>query len=445
MPTLTVPTLYVDAVTSAETFVDAGGPTVVLVNRVPGPNEVDVLAGTLIAIDLYRSTSSGLSVDVAETSVYVGGVLAYDAGAFQTGFDGAASADTVLANGGLRVVIEPTTDFLSLEEITVRVVSALTGPVGAIDESWTFTVEDLDVPVLLSVITIDQTTIRFKFDEPVAIGSGFTAVLTATTTPAAGLTVIGQQVTGAELDLTVDTEMTPGATYSAAISGLEDLSGNTAAILTTFLGYQPPTPAGRSFAIDRMVPHRALSLDDRGSGDLRKFLAILQDTLDIVFAEIDGLFDQLNFETARQPWLDWILADLGNPFSFVLTDAEKRKLASLLVQIYRQNGTVEGIENAIRFFVGVEATISEFSKVGWVLGVSQLNIDTTLGPGSQRALYTFSIIVDVELTDAQREQILEIAIFMKPAHTHIAGIVEQTPPDVWTLDISALGSGTILG
>lgn len=440
MPALTMPALYVDDVAS-----ESGATSVVLANRVPSPGAVDVASDSTIDVDILRPLSGVADVDTAATSIYVGGVLAFQAGAFQAGYDGPASASGVAGLGGLRVVIDPTADFTSEQSVTVRVVSAMVGALGAVDESHTFTSEDLIAPVLVSALAIDALTVRLIFDEAVAIGAGFASSFSPVTLVAVPLVVVAQSASGENIDLTLDEEMTEGATYALSVSDVEDLSGNTATVDVEVVGFVASKPDRRRLDLTKWVPHRILSLDDRLTGDLRKFLGTLQDSVNVVMAWVDRIVEQNSYELAEPKWLDVLLADLGNPFPFTLDLAQKRKLASLLVQIYRENGTVSGVENAIRFFVGVTAQVVEFSKIGMQLGVSQLNVDWTLGASDQRALYTFSIEVDGEITDEQYDQILTIAEYMKPAHTHIASIVEITEPDLWTLDQSKLNSGTKLG
>ena len=56
--------------------------------------------------------------------------------------------------------------------------------------------------------------------------------------------------------------------------------------------------------------------------------------------------------------------------------------------------------------------------------MSELGVDTTLGPGEQSLLYSFEVVSGVALSDTQRDQITRIANYMKPGHTHLLQIVE---------------------
>jgi phage tail-like protein len=85
---------------------------------------------------------------------------------------------------------------------------------------------------------------------------------------------------------------------------------------------------------------------DDVTGDLRRFIACLQETVDLLLAEGDGFSDIFDLERAPEGFLDLILHELGNPFPFDLGELDKRRLASVLVEMYRQKGTAVGIRIA---------------------------------------------------------------------------------------------------
>ena len=151
---------------------------------------------------------------------------------------------------------------------------------------------------------------------------------------------------------------------------------------------------------------------------------------------------------APEGFLDLVLHDLGNPFPFDLGELDKRRLASVLVEMYRQKGTAVGIENAIRFFLGIDITaITPFNGSTLVLGESELGVDWELGPSDQFARYAFDVEVDIPLSTTERSQIRHIVDYLKPAHTHFVDLVEPSPPafiDHWELGSSELGVTTEL-
>jgi phage tail-like protein len=238
--------------------------------------------------------------------------------------------------------------------------------------------------------------------------------------------------------------MTPDVAYEVAVAGVADVHGNP--VLgpedrAVFTGFRPPRPAGRRFDLWTMLPRH----NRRGdlTGDLRRFIACLQEVADLLLAEGDRFADVFDLERAPEPFLDLILQDLGDPFPFDLDELGKRRLASVLVEMYRQKGTAAGIENAIRFFLGIDITaITPFTGTTLILGESELGIDWELGPSDRFARYAFNVEVDVPLAQTERRQIRAIVDYLKPAHTHFVDLVEPGLPPVfdhWELGISELG------
>jgi phage tail-like protein len=145
--------------------------------------------------------------------------------------------------------------------------------------------------------------------------------------------------------------------------------------------------------------------------------------VDLQLADIDRWTDILDVDLAPEAFVDAMLYDLGNPFSFDLSEIDKRRLVHVLVTIYRQKGTAVGIINVIRFFLGLTASIScGLDPPIWILGVSELGIDTILGPGSSWDRYSYVITIMGGATAAQKVLIEQLAEYMQPAHTHLLRI-----------------------
>lgn len=235
--------------------------------------------------------------------------------------------------------------------------------------------------------------------------------------------------------------MSPVATFSWTL-----LPAPPATNEAIFVSFQCPRPADRDFQLLDFIPE--INKSEDFTGDLKNFILSMQDVVDFILCDIDKFAEILDPDTARTPFLDLMLCDLGNPFSFItLSETDKRRLIDVLVSIYKQKGTGVGIINAIRFFLGIEVTIDVFNETeGWVLGVSELGIDTVLGPGTSRERFSFRIISPVALTDEQRTQIEQIVDFMKVGHEHLVEIEEPdtTVIDHWELGLSELGINTDL-
>jgi phage tail-like protein len=320
--------------------------------------------------------------------------------------------------------------------------------------------------------------------------------------------------------------------------GVEDLVGNFVTSVTSTIAFTPPAPAGRHFNLYRLMA--LMNRQEDTTQDLLRFMNCLQDPTNLLLYDIDTWVNIFNIQTAPPAFLTAMLADLGNPFPFVLSTESQRKLLTLLVAIYQQKGTAIGIINTVRFFLGLTITITTYDSSGnWILGESELGDDAlppqgglatlvskvsnlvtasglagitdssfvgrtvtfsgasssgnnlvaiiasvpssgeitfsnpsavvpdandgfiswavsadstdagncVLGPGTSFALYAFTLYSATSLTAEQLQQITFIANYMKPAHTHLLGIVTPTSPVVYDpveLGLSELGVDWIL-
>lgn len=474
---LELPAFYIDDVLE-DTLGTGAVPYYLVINRDPEAAAIEVPRITLIAFDL--AAESGDSPDLALTTVFVAvtppgaapgpEVLAYDgsAGGFQAGWSGPASATSVIDASTTRITIDPTTDFGSLDVVTIRAVSSSSNGetlAGGAGISWSFTIEDVTAPVLTLASGRSKKVVRLTFDEPIVqtVASDANSslnpsnyLITRQTLPAVDVVVESVSVVDPlSVDLELDIEHTPRATYRVVVSDVEDLLGNVIAApfdALDFTGFVPIVDEARDFQILRFLPQK--NRDEDASGDLRRFVGILQEVLDLLLCEIDRWTDILDPDIAEEQFLDCMLADLGNPFTFDLSEIDKRRLIRILVSIYKQKGTAVGVVNVIRFFLGIEVVVNAFSEEGWDLGIDELNGDLgigeegippiILGPGTSFLLFSFEIVSPIALTDEERDRITDIANFMKPAHTHLVAIVEPEIPEVidhLELGLSELGAG----
>ncbi len=455
---LELPAFYVDEVVEDDLGLAAAVPYYLVINRDPEPSQVQIRTDALIAFDL--AAESGDSPDLAATQVFVtvtpiGGapgpeVLVFDNGVFQAGWNGPDSGTSVIDASTTRITIDPTNDFSSLDGVLIRVTSSSTGGEVLGATSWTFTIEDVTAPILDLATGREKKVVRLEFDEPVVLTVASNAnsalnpsnyLIERQTLPAADVVVSSVSfVTTSSVDLELDIEHTPGATYRVTVSDVEDLFGNVIAApfnAVDFLGFSPQIDEARDFRIIRFLPQK--NRDEDLSGDLVRFTGVLQEVLDLILCEVDRWTDILDPDKAAEAFLDCMLIDLGNPFDFDLSETDKRRLIRILVSIYKQKGTGVGIVNVVRFFIGIEVVVNAFSEEGWDLGIDELNgpgvgedgiPPIILGPGTSFALYSFEIISPIALTQEQRDRITDIANYMKPAHTHLIQIIEPVPPTV---------------
>jgi phage tail-like protein len=286
--------------------------------------------------------------------------------------------------------------------------------------------------------------VRVAFDAAIRTTAGSTAVFAAKTAPAVPLTPRELQADGALLDIELDTEMSPGAAYEVTVLGVADSRGvpiPAAQSTTTFAGFRPAGPPGRRFSLWEMLPKR--NRRDDTTGDLWRFIACLQEVTDLLLSACDRFPDLFDFERAPEPFLDALLTDLGNPFPFELDVLGKRRLASVLVELYQQKGTAVGLRNAARFFLELEIQVLPYSAETIVLGESLLGEDWVLGPSNRFARYAFNIAVTRRLSAAERKQLRQLVEYLKPAHAHFVTLIEPTtfvPLDDWQLGNAELGT-----
>jgi phage tail-like protein len=231
--------------------------------------------------------------------------------------------------------------------------------------------------------------------------------------------------------------MTPKVPYELAIAGLGQIH---------FYGFCPNWPEDRQFDLWGMLPKWNRRLDS--SGDLARFISCLQEITDYLLVGIDAFTDIFDLERAPESYLDLILQDLGNPFPFELDELDKRRLASVLVDLYRLKGTALGIRIAIRFFLGIEVEdITAYNGERLILGESELGVDWVAGPSDRFSQYAFEVRVGRELSDEERERITTIVRYLLPVGAHFMRVVGPIDPPVWDhweLGISDLGLSTEL-
>ncbi|MCA9557049.1 MAG: phage tail protein, partial [Myxococcales bacterium] len=420
MPAVELPGLYADNVAA---IVAVERP--LLINRDPGPGETGVPLEWFVALEVLDPGPDG--VDRSATRVWVDGVLAFDGGAvaeLQAGFDGPRAVILETADT-LRVLLDPTVPFTSEATVAVRVVSQTNGGAHALDQTYTFAAEDRTAPKVVAAQATGQRAVQIGFDEDVVVTDPAGFALSPLSFPAVPLLPISAVAEGTVVSLVLDGEMTPDVLHAVVVTGVADAFGNPVAgpdDRAVFAGFRPARPASRRFDLWTMLPRHNRRID--ATGDLRRFVACLQEVADLLLAEADRFPDVFDLERAPEDFLDLILRDLGNPFPFDLDGLGKRRLASVLVEMYRQKGTAGGIENAIRFFLGIDITaITPFTGTTLVLGESELGVDWELGPSERFARYAFNVEVDVPLSETERQQIRAIVDYLKPAHTHFVDLL----------------------
>lgn len=183
------------------------------------------------------------------------------------------------------------------------------------------------------------------------------------------------------VDLTFDQEVTEGAVYNFTATGITGIATSSiATAAANLLNFS----TSRNFNLIDMIPR--VNLAEDSSGDLVNFIKVWQEPLNILMHDIDRWIDILDSDLAPADFLEVILQDLANPFVFSteLSLIKKRRLAGLLVGIYRLKGTLTGIQEAISLLLGMRSEFVEFNGLG-----SELDAGNLLGDATHHASPAF--------------------------------------------------------
>lgn len=438
-----IPAFYIDSIT-----VDPIPNGVDVFNRYPASGMVDAPRDSMVFFYVISTLGVG-NVAPADVNVWFNGVQVVTAGVGEPGYN----AQVVNINSGTTIVaVIPPAPFGSQETIEVRATASLS--TSSFDRSWSFTTVDETAPQLIAASAPDHEHVRVGFNEPMTMVDPTASndalnpanwTVTPKTTPAVTVEVVGvTQVTSFEVLLELDIPMTQGATYEVVAADMEDVHGNEIAApydRMTFSGYACAVPEGRRFQLWRMLADIDRRRDT--TGDLEKFVGVLQEPTDLLLCDIDRWTDILDVDIAPERYVDQMLITLGNPFDFDLELIDKRRLVRSLVRVYQQKGTDVGIINVIRFFLGLEVTIGMYNEDCWILGEDELGVGTILASSDSFARYSFVVIATQVLTQEQRDRIDDLVEYMKPPHTHHIKTIEPTIPEVidhLELGLSELGS-----
>lgn len=459
-----LPGASIDAVVT-----DTIGQALVIMNRDPEPGETNVPLGGPLRFDIENTNGTG-APDISRTDVYVDDEPVCIGGVFQAGWT--SSSRTMTFTSGWSFALSPTVPLTSSKTYAVRVVTAqIGGPTAALDTTWTFTTIDLLAPTVVFAFSTSLLEVRVGFNEAMratdasAVGdaldpAAYTLALAVTDTqplppyrmhPAVVPNVVSvARESDTTVILTLDKPATRRAIYQLTVTGVMDLAGNASGPpnnTALFEGFVYPTPADRDFDVFSLFPEDDQAADEGGTHDLYKLCACVQETADLLLYLIDRWVEILDPDTAPEAWLDLMLGDLGNPFRFALTVVEKRRLAQLLVDIYRTKGVGPGIVDAIRLFLGIEVTLNVPAWSPVPIGEAIIGDDWILGSNDLVDLLTFQVIVPVQLDDDTRRKMSAIIDYMMSEREFFV-ILEPAaqvgPPDHWQLGFSMLGFETFV-
>lgn len=159
--------------------------------------------------------------------------------------------------------------------------------------------------------------------------------------------------------------------------------------------------------------------------DLTGVMSIVLDAIGVQLDEDKTLVDDFTtiFDADRcnAQYLPYLAKEFGWDLDTNLTEYHQRKIVKLLMAIYREKGTKQGIISLIYLMLAVEATVTDINDywVGWQIGIHQIGMTTHIGIGEQEPyMYHFYVNFPRALSTSERLAAHTLVKFMRPVHTH---------------------------
>jgi hypothetical protein len=406
---------------------------VVVENRFPYPDQVQVpwdMDEWVFALTDYDGSPPPSAVDV-----YVNGVLVHNLAG--TDFFGV----TALVSSATRTVVTVTPDgtgpFSAPDADTEWSVRAVgTG----FDETWTFETTNQLAPAIARAEYISANEVRVQFSETMIGGDDVLLAgayeIQPQVTPSFPPTVTAvEQLDDNTILLTLDDNVYFRTPYTLIVStSVTDTSGH------------PMSASNRRYALqpaEHLKPTRQTDVFERfpiwnqcndPDGELAALARILTDARDQVYYTTDSWLSHLDCVDAPIEYVDRTLEDLGNPFTFVMSEAERRSLCFELSKMLELVGTEPGIEAVILFFLGIVVeVVTRADEPIWILGDAARSIlgsTTIVSPSDDDETWLtiwLELPAGVLLSDLTDEQIQRAEIIVRamfPDNAKYGGIIE---------------------
>lgn len=445
---------------------------ILVANQNPPDGKLHVPVAGLVGFEVL---DLGTGAEIPSTvQVWMNGDLVYSTiGGFEPGYAG--STLTKLQTPGSAVLdrwvflITHSTWWTSEEDVTMLVYAQSTGGYDVTD-SWTFTAADIEKPEVDSIEPMSPRRVRVTFNEDVdpdtVIVGNFTLHSDDPPYYLPAFTI--EAVDGASYDLVFEQELSNAKDYLLDVENIEDLGvpPNTIDPVTVpFTSMAYPWPERRVWDLWRWIPRRirwADRLTGSSPGHTEYFIACLQEIADLLLFDIDEDANIYDFDRAPEGAIDLLLYYLYNPFKFVMTELQKRKLLRVLPEIH-QSKQAPGLKDVIFFFLSIDVEILPLTAASkwWRLAgatmdlafsarYGKLGVSTYLGPAPGTAApYTFKVVSPVALTTDERTKMIQIIELMKNSHEHYLLEEPAAPPaDYWLLGKvgrGELGKTTLIG
>lgn len=160
---------------------------------------------------------------------------------------------------------------------------------------------------------------------------------------------------------------------------------------------------------------------DQKDGSLAAFGSVYDDMHAELLTHVLELGQVALPQTTPEAFLADVANRYGNPFKFLSVKRMRGKVENLSA-IYRRRGTKSGIVSACYYLCGIIPKITEDFEWGWVLGTSELGIDTRLVDANNPS---FWVTIPASVPQDIRDEMAAIVDFMKPSRIKWRFVLEE--------------------
>jgi phage tail-like protein len=173
-----------------------------------------------------------------------------------------------------------------------------------------------------------------------------------------------------------------------------------------------------------------------------------------ILDHIQDYFDPVRTPLEFQQWLaGWMALILKEEKDWNADNArKKRDLIAKIIPLYQERGTLDGLKEYIKIYVGEDVKISIFEFLDpFQVGVtSTVGMNTVVGEGRP---YYFQVFMELPMLDRvmlekKKKAIIDIIDLEKPAHTYYVLVIQAPTMQIFyhsTVGVDTLLGGLIMG